>query len=312
MDTTPNPSQPSLYAEGLHAATVGRIRSRHSFVAGNDSVFSYENGHGDEDEGGGDMIVGHDGISGDDDTRDGMTREMKEKVARLVEEHGTIETCLTELPDDIELCGIWEGLVMSFRILFPMAIKHAERIGEELQVRLDRSGNEHPKLVCRYSGKARRRVSDAVSKRRRHTVRANCIWGATLKVLNINRLKADNPGKSPSELKEDFIIKVSKWCRKHTGHVPAPLCEAPAVDSVGLDGALGQGGRNERVEMRMRDDVIKFKNAGMSDDEVMVVLLMRYKGKLERVGRCDDFRALFPKILGLLNTQRQSRPALLP
>ena len=55
-----------------------------------------------------------------------------ERVRAFVKAHSSIETCLYNLPEDDELCGLWGGLVVSFALLESLATRWANARGEDI------------------------------------------------------------------------------------------------------------------------------------------------------------------------------------
>ena len=103
--------------------------------------------------------------------------EVSVRVRAFVRAHSSEETCLYTLPEEDELCGLWDGLVVSFALLEPLAVKWANARGEDIRIRMDRTGSQYQRVACIHSGRARRRVTDRVQ-RNRPTVRTNCQWCA--------------------------------------------------------------------------------------------------------------------------------------
>ena len=104
--------------------------------------------------------------------------EVEEEIKKFVSAHSTEETCLRSLPEQVRLCGLWKGLVVSFDTMFELAQRYANSVGEELSCRKDRTGTAYQQIVCVHAGKPQRRVKEEEKKRKRPCKRTNCTWRA--------------------------------------------------------------------------------------------------------------------------------------
>ena len=215
------------------------------------------------------------GISGD---------KASAEVTAFVRAHSSADTCLYALPEDDGLCGLWEGLVVSFDLLEPLAVKYANRRGEDIRIRVDRTGSQYQRIACIHSGRARRRVTNRVI-RNRSTVRTNCKWGASVKVLNYHKINYGREGARPKALRGLYIVRIGCWNRRHTGRNPVRLLPGEKQQSMRLASEIAK---------LYGEEISCYYSSGVRTSQIQKVLKQKYLVNVELKGIHNAIRILYP------------------
>ena len=217
----------------------------------------------------------------------GREEKMDLVIKNFIEAHSTMETCLRSVPEQIKLCGLWKGLVVSFDTMFDIAQRYANSVGEELSCRQDRTGGPHQQIVCAYLGKPQRRVREEDKQRRRPCKRTNCTWRALYKVLNFNEVKTSNRDATPKELRKQYICKITRWDREHRGHIPVRLLSMDVVQ------IMRHGAEIARVYGK---DIALCYTSGVKIAQINRMLQQKYGANVEPKGIHNALKVLFPPL----------------